>query len=88
MIGGLVLAAAHQPDRDGRTFQGLARAPAAGADGFGRTRSSSDFKAMPAAKAEVSSSGSRPRGRDQLGRAAVNVGAVTREVTGESMTTA
>ena len=31
----LVLAAAHQPNRDGGTFEGLARTPAAGPDGRG-----------------------------------------------------
>jgi len=48
-----------------------------------RTRSSSDFKAMPAAKAAAISSGSRPRGRVQLGKAAGSTGEATRGVTGE-----
>ena len=83
--GGHVLAAADQPHRDGDTFQGLAGPPAAGPDGCGRTRSSSDFNAIPAAKAAARSSGARPRGRVQPGKAAGNTGEATRGVTGESM---
>lgn len=54
--------------------------------GADRTRSSSDFKAIPAAKAAETSSGSLPCGRTQPGRAAVKVGAATGEATGKSMT--
>lgn len=53
--------------------------------GVERTRSSSDFNAMPAAKAAATSSGSRPRGRAQPGKPAGSTGEATRGVTGESM---
>jgi hypothetical protein len=54
--------------RRGGAFERLTRPPAAGPDGVQRTRSSSDFRAMPAAKAASASVTSRPFGRTHAGR--------------------
>ncbi|KSV72257.1 hypothetical protein N183_27190 [Sinorhizobium sp. Sb3] len=80
-----VLTAAHQAHRDGGAFQALTGAPAAGPDGLGADKIVSDFKAMPAAKAAPSASGSLPRGRAQAGKAAESDEAETDGATGESM---
>ena len=75
-----------QPDRDGGTFQGLAGAPAVGPDRRGADKIIEPFQGDAGGKGSGTSSGSRPRGRVQPGKAAGSTGEATRGVAGESMT--